>query len=107
MNPEYHNLPLKSEALNPEYGDNLDLERVLESEPWTFDKHIMVFQKAIVVEKVPSLEFSRATFWVQLHNFLETSLNQATGEAIGNTIGKVIEVADPEDDGNGGEFPRV
>ena len=35
------------------------------------------------------------------------SLNQATGEAIGKTIGKVIEVADPEDDGNGGEFLRV
>ena len=35
------------------------------------------------------------------------SLNQATGEAIGKTIGKVIEVANLEDVGNGGEFLRV
>ena len=35
------------------------------------------------------------------------SLNQATGEAIGKTIGKVIEVANLEDVGNGGEFWRV
>nr|POE66524.1 hypothetical protein CFP56_18781 [Quercus suber] len=27
-----------------EFEDNLDLECVLEFEPWTFDKHIMVFQ---------------------------------------------------------------
>ena len=59
------------------------------------------------MEKVPSLEFSRANFWVQLHNLLPTSLNQATGEAIGNSIGKVIDVADPKDDGEGREFLRV
>ena len=90
-----------------EFEDNLDLERVLEHESWTFDKHIVIFERVSVVEEVPSLEFLRATFWVQLHNVPEKSLNQATGEAIGKTIGKVIEVADPEDDGNGGEFLRV
>ena len=44
---------------------------------------------------------------MQLHNVPEKSLNQATSEAIGNTIGKVIEVADPKDDSNRGEFLRV
>ena len=28
-----------------EFTDVLDLERVLELEPWTFDKHIVVFQQ--------------------------------------------------------------
>ena len=37
---------------------------------------------------MPSLEFSKATFWVQIHNVPERSLTQAT------MIRKVIEVAD-------------
>ena len=90
-----------------EFSDSLDLARVLEYEPWTFDKNIVVFREATAVEEVPTLEFSMVNFWVQLHNLPPTSLNQATGEAIGNTIGKVINVADPEDDGEGGEFLRV
>ena len=32
---------------------------------------------------------------------------QATGESVGKTIGKVLEVADLEDDGAGNEFLRV
>ena len=90
-----------------EFSDALDLARVLEFEPWTFDKNIVVFEQVNDVEEVPSLEFSRANFWVQLHNLPPTSLNQAIGKAIGNSIGKVIDVADPEDDGEGREFLRV
>ena len=33
-----------------EFEDNLDLKRVLEHEPWTFDKHIMIFERVLVVE---------------------------------------------------------
>ena len=90
-----------------EFLDALDLARVLEFEPWTYDKNIVVFEQVNDVEEVPSLEFSRANFWVQLHNLPPTSLNQAIGEAIGNSIGKVIDVVDPEDDGEGREFLRV
>ena len=34
-------------------------------------------------------------------------LTQKTGEAIGKSLGTVVQVADPEDDGFGGEFVRV
>ena len=37
----------------------------------------------------------------------ENCLSQATGESIGGTIGTVIQVADPKDDGAGNEFLRV
>ena len=90
-----------------EFEDNLDLERVLEYEPWTFDKHIVIFERVSTVEEIPSLEFLRAIFWVQFHNIPKKSLNPVISEVVGNSIGKVIEVADPEDDGNRGEFLRV
>ncbi|XP_075670035.1 uncharacterized protein LOC142639783 [Castanea sativa] len=90
-----------------EFTDALDLARVLEFEPWTFDKNIVAFKQVTNVEEVPLVEFSRVNFWVQLHDLPQRSLNQATGKAIGNTIGKVFDVADLKDDGEGGEFLRV
>ena len=89
-----------------DFKEGLDLERVLELEPWMYDKHMVVFERIREIESVPSLEFSKATFWVQIH-VPERSLTQATGEARGNTIVKVVEVANLEDDGVGNEFLRV
>ena len=90
-----------------EFDDALDLERVLEFEPWSYDKSLVIFQKTESVELAPSLDFSVTSFWVQLHNVPETSLNQETREVVGNIIGTTIRVADPEDDGEGCEFLRV
>lgn len=90
-----------------EFKDVLDLERVLEYEPWKYDKHMVVFHRAIDIKSVPFWEFSRATFWVQIHNVPKRSLTQATSESIGNSIGLLIQVADLEDDGVGGEYLRA
>ena len=87
-----------------ELEDILDLERVLEFESWMFDKSLVAFQRATSVEEVPMLDFSRSTFWVQLHNVPKNSMNQATGESIGGIIGTVIQVADLEDDGTEGLY---
>ena len=51
-----------------EFEDILDLERVLEFEPWSYDKHLVVFQKAIDAELAPLLDYSFTTFWMQIHN---------------------------------------
>ena len=90
-----------------EFDDALDLERVLELEPWTYDKSLVVFRRAVDVETAPLLPFDSVTFWIQLHNVPEQCLTKATGEVVGNTIGGLVQVADPEDDGEGGEFLRV
>ncbi|XP_030932612.1 uncharacterized protein LOC115958345 [Quercus lobata] len=90
-----------------EFEDVLDLERVLEYEPWSYDKSLIAFQRVLDVEQIPHLDFGQVTFWVQLHNIPLKNLSQETGEAVGNSIGKVVQVADPEDDGAGGEFLRV
>ena len=44
---------------------------------------------------------------MQLHNIPLKNLNNETGEAIGRAIGTVIQVADLEDNGAGGEFLRA
>ena len=47
-----------------EFEDALDLERVMEFEPWSYDKHLVAFERVLDIESVPFLDFSRATFWV-------------------------------------------
>ena len=90
-----------------EFDDALDLERVLELEPWNYDKSLVVFRCTVDVESAPLLPFDFVTFWVQLHNVPNQCLTQVTSEAVGNTIRALVQVADPEDDGEGGEFLRI
>ena len=59
------------------------------------------------MESIPYLNYSHATFWVQLHNVPKKSLTCETGELIGKSIGVVVKVTDSEDDSAGGEFLRV
>ena len=51
-----------------EFDDAMDLERVLEFEPWSYDKSLVIFQRAVDIESVLLLAFDSVTFWVQLHN---------------------------------------
>ena len=67
----------------------------------------MAFECVLDIESVPFLDFSRATFWVQIHNIPERNLKVEVGELIGKSIGKVVQDADPEDDDAGSEFLRV
>ena len=67
----------------------------------------MVFQKAIDAESTPLLDYSFTTFWMQIHNIPHDLVTQETDESIGSTLGTVVQVADPEDNGTGGEFLRV
>ena len=90
-----------------EFEDALDLERVMEFEPWSYDKHLVAFERVLDIESMPFLDFSRATFWVQIHNIPKRSLKVEVGELIGKSISRVIQVADPEDNGTGSEFLRV
>ena len=68
---------------------------------------MVVFKRAAEIKAIPTMEFSKAMFWIQIHNVPEKSLTQRTAEAVGNTIGKVVEVANLKDNGSGNEFLRV
>ncbi|KAL0001164.1 hypothetical protein SO802_014945 [Lithocarpus litseifolius] len=90
-----------------EFEDILDLECVLEFEPWSYGKHLVVFERVLDVQSMPYLQFSCAMFWVQFHKILERSLKFETRELIGKAIWKVLQVANLKDDDASGEFLRV
>ena len=51
-----------------EFEDVLDLERVLEFEPWSYDKHLVAFERAVDAESAPS-KWLTLRMMVQVMNF--------------------------------------
>ena len=45
-----------------EFDDAMDLERVLEFEPWSYDKSIVDLRRVVDVKSAPSLDFDSMTF---------------------------------------------
>ena len=84
----------------------VDAERVIQGEPWAFDRHLVVFEKFEGYAPIHTLGFKTTAFWVQVHYLpfplqtIETAFN------IGETIGPVIK---PKDLGEmlGPNFMRV
>lgn len=59
-----------------EFEDSLDLEHVLEFEPWSYDKNLVVSQRTSDAEEAPLLDYSRSLFWIQIHNVPKHLLTQ-------------------------------
>ena len=89
------------------FEDECDLNRVIEHELWTYDKHLVVFEK--VVENVPisALSFQYTSFWIQIHDLPIHCLNSETREAIGSSLGTPLLMTDLEGEGGKGNYLRV
>nr|POE78854.1 hypothetical protein CFP56_59907 [Quercus suber] len=81
------------------FEDECDLDRVLEHEPWTYDKHLVVFEKVTANVPLSSLAFQFTTFWIQIHELPVQCLNQETRDAIGSSLGKPLLMTDTESEG--------
>lgn len=46
----------------------MDVEKVLQGEPWMFDTHLVVLQRYDGITLVTNLSFDKTSFWVQIHN---------------------------------------
>lgn len=96
-------------------GDNLvliafelkvDVEKVLQGEPWTFDWHLVVLQRYDGITPVANLSFDKTSFWVQIHNLPFSLLTVEAALSIGETIGTVMKSRDSKEM-RGGNFMRV
>ena len=89
------------------FEDECDLDRVLEHEPWTYDKHLVVFEKVTTNVPISSLAFQFTTFWIQIHELPVQCLNQETRDAIGSSLGTPLLMTDSESKGGKGNYVRV
>ena len=83
-----------------------DAERVLATEPWSFDKHVVIFQRYDFSIPAKQLRFTKLTFWVQMHGLPLSMLDPEIAIEIGETIGTVIPSVHAKEM-VGGDFLRV
>ena len=87
--------------------DNLnDIDRILQSQPWSFDKHLVMVQRYNTDVPVQDLSFTKALFWVQVHEIPVRYMTKKIVENLCETVGEVQKLVDAVDD-EGGHFIRV
>ncbi|KAL5546661.1 hypothetical protein UlMin_006348 [Ulmus minor] len=84
-----------------------DRRRVFSGGPWCFQNKLLVLEEPTGVGDYSKMSFSKAPFWIQLHNIPVFCMSKTVGSILGNMVGLVQEV---ECDQNGlclGTFIRV
>ena len=89
-----------------EFELEVDAEKVLQGEPWSFDRHLVILQRFNGNKATKELEFRVCAFWVQIHDFPFKFMTLEMAEFIGETIRLVIKSNDPMEM-KGGTFMRV
>ena len=87
--------------------DNLsDVDKILKSQPWSFDKHLIVMQRYTRDTPVQELEFKKIPFWVQVHDNPTSFQTRKVAKSLCDTIGN-IQKSNGAVDEDGGSFFRV
>jgi hypothetical protein len=87
-----------------EFEDEADMERVLFSEPWSYDKYLIAFRKVVEDVEIEKVVFDQVTFWVQIHNLPILSLKKEVVEALGRGIGEVMKSTESDEELGGGRW---
>ena len=80
------------------FEDVTDLERVLQGEPWSYDKYLVSFQRVDVDTDVTEMECGYVSFWVQIHNLPVGRMKREFAVALGTAMGEVEHVAESEEE---------
>ena len=87
-----------------EFSDQLDVNRVLKGEPWSFDKYLVALKRVSKHTGVRSLVFNKTNFWVQVHNLPIGSFSMVVAKDIALIVGVVDEREIDVQDGEGCNF---
>ena len=87
------------------FDNKLDTDRILASQPWSFDKSLVAIQRYDKGTYARDLIFDRASFWVQVYDIPIQFMNKIVAEGICSGIGEVCASESPTMEG--GDFLRV
>ena len=66
-----------------------DVDKILSSESWSFDKHLVVMQRYEGDKPLPEISFDRMTIWVQVHGLPFKYMSLEAGIKICEVVGEV------------------
>ena len=79
------------------FDDKSEMEKIMATEPWSFDKRLMVLQWYGEETNVGDMEFSKVTFWVQVHDLPIKFRTRKIAEQLCKVIGTVTKGTDEEE----------
>ena len=88
------------------FDNKAEADKVIHSEPWTFDKHLIVMERYDTTSSLDDLTLDKTTFWVQVHGLPIKFMNVKAAEKICEVLGTVIPTAN-QAEAEGGNFIRV
>ncbi|XP_065636818.1 UPF0481 protein At3g47200-like [Quercus suber] len=80
------------------FDNGSDAERVLQNEPWSFDKHLIVFQRYNKDTTLENYSLNEAALWVQVHNIPLGYMDKETAEEICSTVGLITSLVHLQSD---------
>lgn len=75
-----------------EFQETLDLLKVQEGHPWSFDRNLLCLSKFDGKLAQNQVIFTKEPMWVQMHNVPLGMINKFCGEDLGKVMGEVIEL---------------
>ena len=69
-----------------------DLHRVLDYSPWNIKGSLFFLKRWSAEEAIEDLDFTKAVYWVQVHNLPLELITVANAENIGASLGVLLEV---------------
>ncbi|XP_050243995.1 uncharacterized protein LOC126692427 [Quercus robur] len=84
----------------------VDAEKVLLGEPWSYDRHLVSVQRFDDRKAIKDIDFKFCAFWIQIHDIPYKFMTKETAKEIGDTIGPVIKQSE-DSEWKGGTFLRV
>lgn len=87
---------MRDSILFLDFEDERDLQRVVEHEPWTYDKHLVIFERIRKNVSISDLRFRFTSFWIQIHDLSIHCLTSAVRESIGGSLGQILHMTDSE-----------
>ena len=71
------------------FDNEEEVEKILEGEPWSFDKHLVMIKRYDYSIPVQDLVFEHVSLWVQVHDIPVMYLSREIAEKLCEAVGKV------------------
>ncbi|KAH9708700.1 reverse transcriptase domain-containing protein [Citrus sinensis] len=74
-----------------QFFHKIDINRVIDSGPWTFDQHILIVQRLGAEDQPQQVPLFYTSFWTQIYNLPIGFQSEKILQSISNYIGKFVE----------------